>query len=135
MAGLPSGITLVPARAIGSPWLFSLNITAARAYICQETTFLAFLRVSNGYGNTNSAQQNPPSTIVTLHGTCSDGSVLPELTYDFRNPAFQQYCSRLGYPSSYTFNYKDYLSYDLSDFAQRFDYRWSSFSQAVFTPH
>ena len=123
MAGLPSGITLVPARAIGSPWLYSPNYTAAAAYICQESTFLAYLSVWNGYNNTNSAQQNPPSTIAYIRGICSDGTWLPALSYDIDNPAFQKYCASLGYLRDYTYDPTRYNSYALYKFAQRFDYR------------
>ena len=126
MAGIPEGVTLVPQTAIGSPWLFSPNFTAARAYICQENTFLAYLTVLNGYGNNNyntSQALNPNSTIAYIQGTCSDGSVMPDFSYSFNQASFQRYCTPLGYPSSYSYLWKNYNGVDMSTFAQQFYYR------------
>ena len=126
MAGVPSGVTWVPQPAIGSPWLFSPNYTAASAYICQENTFVAYLTVLNGYGNNNynsSQAVSPNSTIAYIQGTCSDGSVMPAFSYNFNSPLFQKYCSPLGYPSSYSYYWKNYNGLAMSTFAQRIYYR------------
>ena len=102
------------------------HYTAASAYICQENTFLAYLTVLNGYGNNNfntSQAVNPNSTIAYIQGTCSDGSVMPAFSYNFNSAMFQRYCTPLGYPSSYSYLWKNYNGLAMSTFAQGFSYR------------
>ena len=125
-AGLPSGVTLVPSTTLTSLYLNSPNISAARAFICQGDAYLVSLNVLNGFGNTNSGK-DAPSSISYIAGNCSDGTNLPDFSYDFNNPNFDTTCPRLGYPYGYTFlgrlyTYQD-VALNLSSLAQRFTYR------------
>ena len=124
--GLPSSVTLVPAATLTSLYLNSPNISAARAYICQGDAYLVSLSVLNGMGNTNSAIKDPPSSISYIAGNCSDGTNLPDFSYDFSNPKWST-CTRLNYSSQYTYFSQLYTNqdpaYNLSGLAERFTYR------------
>ena len=80
----------------------------------------------NGFGNTNSAAKDPPTSISYIAGNCSDGTRLPDFSYDFNNPNWST-CTRLNYSSGYTYlsqlyTYQD-ATYNLSSLAERFTYR------------
>ena len=112
---------------MGSAFLFSPNISAARAYVCPGNSFISSLDIFYGYGNTNSREKDPPSSISDIAGNCSDGTQLPGFTYDFFNSQFRKDCSPLGYPSNYTYDgstytYQDQL-YSLSRLAEQLTYR------------
>lgn len=126
MAGIPSGVTLVPQPAIGSPWLFSPNFTAAHAFICHENTFLSFMILLNFVGNTNTSQaaaMGTSSIITYILGTCSDGSQLPPFLSTTRDLDIP-YCLGMGYPSGYDHqNPRNYNALSMSKLAQGFSYR------------
>lgn len=108
-AGLPSGVTLVPSVPIGSPYLYSENITAARAYVCPGNAYLASLTIQHGFGITNSVD-NGLSTVVLIAGNCSDNTMLPTFNYEWGGYFFEKYCYPLGYPATYTYNSRRYRS-------------------------
>ena len=109
-----------------SLYLNSPNISAARAYICQGDAYLVGLNVLNGVGNTNSAVKDPPTSIAYIAGNCSDGTKLPDFSYDFFNPNWST-CSSLNYSSQYNYSSQLYTNQDaahnLSSLAERFTYR------------
>ena len=121
--GLPSGVTLVPDRPIGSPWLYSPNTTAVNAYICPGSSVVESLAIINGSGNHNSPAYdgvpNWPSTVATVQANCSGGIVLPGFSYNSSRSA----CKNLGYASAFTNTSRIYTGSDLQKFAQNFTYR------------
>ena len=115
----------MPQRPIGSPWLYSPNVTAVNAYICPESSVIESLVIVNGSGNHNSPAYdgvpNWPSTIAAVQANCSGGIVLPGFSYNSSRSA----CKNLGYASSDTFtnHSRTYTGSDLQNFAQNFTYR------------
>ena len=115
----------MPERPIGSPWLYSPNITTVNAYICPGSSVVESLAIVNGSGNHNSPAYdgvpNWPSTIATVQANCSGGIVLPGFSYNSSLSA----CKNLGYASSDTFTNtsRTYTGSDLKNFAQNFTYR------------
>ena len=124
--GLPSGVTLVPERPIGSPWLYSPNFTAMSAYICPGNSVVESLAIVNGSGNNNSPAYNGvpnwPSTIAAVQANCSGGIMLPGFSYTFT----EGYCEVLGYPKdpdTFTSTLRIYTGSKLRDLSQNFTYR------------
>ena len=121
--GFPSGVTLVPERPIGSPWLYSPNLTDLNAYICPGNSVVESLAIVNGSGNNNSPAYdgvlNWPSTIAAVQANCSGGIVLPGFFYN----SSQDTCKNLGYGDSVAYTSKNYTGSNLSDFSQNFTYR------------
>ena len=132
--GFPSGVTLVPERPIGSPWLYSPNLTALNAYICPGNSVVESLAIVNGSGNNNSPAYdgvpNWPSTIAAVQANCTGGIVLPGFSYT----SAQGMCGILGYPADNpwilpntypkpTKTSRNYTGSDLRDFARSFTYR------------
>lgn len=121
-------MTLVPQPAIGSPWLLSPNYTAARAFICQENTFLAYLTVMNSSGTTHTSQAVGASGIIAIiQGACSDGTWMAPLGFNFIRTSLSDVCPGLAFPSGYSYNLTYYNSLDMGTFAQRFSYRQGPF--------
>ena len=121
--GFPSGVTLVPERPIGSPWLYSPNLTAVNAYICPGNSVVVSLAIVNGSGNNNSPAYdgvpNWPSTIAAVQANCSGGIVLPGFFYN----SSQDTCKNLGYGDSASYTSRNYTGSDLRDFSQNFTFR------------
>ena len=126
-AGLLSSVAYAPQSPLTSPILNSPNISTARAYICQGSSYLNILTVQNASVNTTFRQKDPPSTIVDIAGNCSDGVQLPAFSYASNDSTFKKTCDPLGYSTLYSsssrvYTYQD-STYNLSSFGENFTYR------------
>ena len=126
----------MPERPIGSPWLYSPNITTVNAYICPGSSVVESLAIVNGSGNHNSPGYNGvpnwPSTIASVQANCSRGIVLPGLGLPIRG-SFNGMgeCGKLGYEYMFTKSSVTYNGSVLRDFAQNFTYRQASYILSI----